>query len=129
MAVASDQESSFNARAVVRRILWILPVSVVISVAIALVTTDPSDFLRLERFAGGYLLLAAGLFSRSAGKAKNLSTAFLVHPYGYHSGSADHMAVFTGLEVGGIKPHVGPLTAQLALEECVDPLVDLPTDP
>ena len=61
MGATSSSESSFDSRAVVRRILWVLPISVAISVVIALVSTDARELLRLEAFTPGFLLLAAGL--------------------------------------------------------------------
>jgi uncharacterized protein (TIRG00374 family) len=61
MGATTNTESSFDSRAVVRRILWVLPISVVVSVVIALVSTDAQDLLRLEAFSLRFLLLAAGL--------------------------------------------------------------------
>jgi hypothetical protein len=61
MAETSTKDSSFDSRAVVRRILWVLPISVAVSVVIVLITTDARDLLRLEEFTLGFLLLAASL--------------------------------------------------------------------
>ena len=61
MAATSNKDSSFDSRAVVRRILWVLPISVAVSVVIVLITTDARDLLRLEEFTLGFLLLAASL--------------------------------------------------------------------
>ncbi|MFP4113807.1 MAG: lysylphosphatidylglycerol synthase transmembrane domain-containing protein [Spirochaetota bacterium] len=61
MAEAPKPTSGFNARSVVRKILWILPVSVAVSVIIAILLTDTSELLTLRRFAAGYFILAAGL--------------------------------------------------------------------
>jgi hypothetical protein len=50
-----------NTRELIRRIFWILPFSVLVSVVIAFTTTDVDSVVRLRDFAPGFFLLAVGL--------------------------------------------------------------------
>lgn len=89
MAATSENQSSFDTRAVVRRILWVLPISVAVSVIIALVTTDARELLRLEEFTLGFLLLAAALrLTPWITKTLRLMNwmHFLKHPFSFRQG-------------------------------------------
>lgn len=89
MAETSEHQSSFDSRSVVRRILWVLPVSVAVSVTIAAVTTDASELLRLEQFSIGFLALAAALrLVPWVTKTLRLMNwmSFLGHPFSFRQG-------------------------------------------
>ncbi|MFW5729945.1 MAG: lysylphosphatidylglycerol synthase transmembrane domain-containing protein [Spirochaetota bacterium] len=89
MAANSENDSSFDPRAVVRRILWVLPVSVAVSVTIALVSTDARELLRLENFTLGFLFVAAAL-RLTPWLTKTLRLMnwmhFLKHPFTFRQG-------------------------------------------
>lgn len=85
----SDNKSTFDIRTVVRRVLWILPISVAVSVAVALVMTGPRDLVQLKHFAPGFLILAAGLrlvpwFTKTLRLMNWMD--FLGHPFSFRRG-------------------------------------------
>jgi len=57
----NKSDSSFDIKKFIRRILWLLPLSVAVNIAFALIFTDSSELLRVRSFAPGFFLLAAGL--------------------------------------------------------------------
>jgi uncharacterized protein (TIRG00374 family) len=89
MGATPETNAGLNTRAVVRRVLWILPISVVVSVVIALLLTDPAELLSLRRFALGFFLLAAGLrlvpWITKTLRLMNWMN-FLGHPFSFRQG-------------------------------------------
>ncbi len=60
MSESFDQEkSTLNVRAILRRFIWVLPVTAAVSVGFTLVTTDGEQLLQLRNFALPFLAAAA----------------------------------------------------------------------
>lgn len=82
-------ETSFDIKKIVRRLLWLLPVSVAVSIAFVLIFTDSSDLLKVRSFAPGFFLLAA-LFRLIPWFTKSLRLLnwmnFLNHKFSYWEG-------------------------------------------
>ena len=82
-------ETSFDIKKIVRRLLWLLPVSVAVSIAFVLIFTDSSDLLKVRSFAPGFFLLAA-LFRLVPWFTKTLRLLnwmkFLDHKFSYWEG-------------------------------------------
>jgi hypothetical protein len=65
----------------------------------------------------------------AGGHAQHLALAVLVHRDGHYDGAADDAAVLADLEISRVEPEVGPSALDAALEEGLDPLVDVRAEP
>ena len=64
-------------------------------------------------------------FTGLGGNAQDLAPAIQVDRDGHYGRDGDDAPGTANLDVGGIEPQVGPLAFKGAVQECIDPFVDL----